>query len=202
MKTINLILLMLGFNVIYAHNPDISSLMIYEQNGKNILLIKSSLTAFEGEVDYVFGKNAYKTPEEFNQLVIQHFQKNCFIISDGDTIKCSNIQVQLGHETNLFAELDNVPNTINSLYVKCALFQDMHHNQCELILTLNGLPQKQYILNNDNQQEVRLKAENNEWVVFETAKPFYLNSIFLTGAAFLLLVSIIIAIKRQSKLAI
>ncbi|MFZ1748920.1 MAG: hypothetical protein WAU01_01960 [Saprospiraceae bacterium] len=204
MKTIYLILLMLGFNAMYAHNPDISSLMIYEQNGKSILLIKSSLTAFEGEVDFNFGKGAFKTPEEFNQLIIQHFQKNCFVVANGDTLRFSNPQVQLGHETNLFAELESVPKSIHTLHVKCALFKDMHHNQCELILTINGLPQKQYILNNDNHQEVRLKAENNKWVVFETSKPFYSNSIFLIGAAFLLLASIIgfFAIKRQSQLAI
>ena len=40
-----------------AHNPDISSLMIYEQNRKYFFAIKSSLTAFEGEVDYHFNKN-------------------------------------------------------------------------------------------------------------------------------------------------
>ena len=56
MKTIYLIIFLLGFKAVYAHNPDLSSLMIYEQNGKSILLIKSSLTAFEGEVDYIFGK--------------------------------------------------------------------------------------------------------------------------------------------------
>ena len=82
-------------------------------------------------------KDAYKTPDEFNQLVIQHFQKNCFVVADGDTIKFTNIQVQLGHETNLFAELDNVPKTINSFYVRNTLFKDMSNNHCELILTIN-----------------------------------------------------------------
>ena len=159
MKTVYLIIFLLGFKAAFAHNPDIASLMIYEQNGKSILLIKSSLTAFEGEVDYIFGKDSYKTPEEFNQLVIQHFQKNCFVIANGDTIKFTNIQVQLGHETNLFAELENVPKTINSFYVSNTLFKDMPNNQCELILTLNGLPQKQYILDKSNQQEVNLKVE-------------------------------------------
>ena len=126
------------------------------------------------------------------------------MIANGDTIKFTNIQVQLGHETNLFAELENVPKTIKSFYVSNAVFKDMHNNKCELILTLNGLPQKQYILDNGNQQEVTLKVENNKWVVVETAKSFYLNSTFLIGSAVLLIVSLIlfVAIKRKHQFAV
>ena len=199
MKLVYLIIFLFGFKAVYAHNPDLASLMIYEQNGKSILLIKSSLTAFEGEVNYIYGKEAYKTPEAFNQLVIQHFQKNCLLIADGETIKFSNIQVQLGHETNLFAELDNLPKTINSFYIKNALFKDMPNNMCELILTVNGLPQKQYILNKGNQQKVTLNAENNKWVVVETASAFNLNLTFLTGAAVLLIVSLIVFVVIKGK---
>ncbi len=203
MRIVYLLIFLLGFKAVYAHNPDLSSLMIYEQNGKSILLIKSSLTAFEGEIDYIFGKGAYKTPEEFNQLVIQHFQKNCFVIANGDTIKFANIQVQLGHETNLFAELDNLPKTIHSFYVKNSTFKDMSNNLCELILTLNGISQKQYILNNSNEHKVTLKAENNKWAVDEAGKAFHFNSTFLIGSAVLLIVLLIVfaANKRKPQLA-
>ena len=194
MKSIYLIIFLFAFKATYAHNPDIASLMIYEQNGKSILLIKSSLTAFEGEVNYIFGKNAYKTPEEFNQLMIQHFQKNCFVVADGDTIKFTNIQVQLGHETNLFAELENVPKSINSFYVSNTVFKDMHNNKCELILTINGLPQKQYILDNDNQQEVTLQAENNKWVMGKTTNASFASPTSLFGIAAFLIIAIIIFI--------
>lgn len=204
MRTVYLLIFLLGFKSAYAHQPDLSSLMIYEQNGKSILVIKSSMTAFEGEVDYIFGKGAYKTPEEFNQLVIQHFQENCFVIANGNTLKFSNIQVQLGHETTLFAELENLPKTINSFYIRNSTFKDMPNNQCEIILTLNGLPQKQYILDNNNHQEVTLNAENNKWVVVETAKAFNLPSTFLKGSAILLFASLIgfTAIKRKRQLAV
>jgi hypothetical protein len=53
---------------LYAHSPDLSSLMIYEENGKTFLVIKSSIAAFEGEVVYLYGKESYKTPQEFNEL--------------------------------------------------------------------------------------------------------------------------------------
>ena len=204
MKKVILIIFLLGFKLAFAHNPDIASLMIYEQNGKSILLIKSSLTAFEGEVEYMYGKDSYKTPEAFNQLVIQHFQKNCFMVANGDTIKFSNIQVQLGHETNLFAELENVPNTINSFYVTNTMFKDMPNNKCELIVTLDGLPQQQFILDKSNQQEVNLKVEDNVWVVTETARAANFNSIFLMGAAVFLFVLLLVfaGIKRKRQRAV
>lgn len=165
MKALYLIIFLLGFEAASAHNPDIASLMMYEQNGKSILLIKSSLTAFEGEVNYIFGKDAYKTPEAFNDLVIQHFKNNCFVVANGDTLRFSNIQVQLGHETNLFAELENVPTALQTLYVSNTVFKDMSNNKCELIITLNGFPQKQFVLDNNNYQAVMLKVENMQWVV-------------------------------------
>ena len=101
----------------------------------------------KSEIDYVFGKNAYKTPEAFQLLVIRHFKNHCFVIINGDTIKLINPKVILGHETTIFAELQNPPNKYNSMYVKNTLFKNMPNNICELILTIKGVYQKQFILN-------------------------------------------------------
>ena len=66
---------------IQAHQSDLSTVMIYQnEKGKCFLQIYSSLTAFEGEIDYKYGKNAYKTPDEFRALVIDHFKKNILFI--------------------------------------------------------------------------------------------------------------------------
>jgi hypothetical protein len=157
----------------FAHSPDLSSLMIYEQNGKHYLAIRSSLTAFEGEVDYHFTKNGYKTPEEFQQLVINLFQKKCTLIINNDTIKFVQPSVVLGHETTLFSELPNVPNKINTLYLKNELFADFTSNLCELILTLKGAPQKQCILGNTNGHEVSLLMESGNWAEVKIHKSFF-----------------------------
>lgn len=179
---------------LFAHSPDLSSMMIYEQNGKYFLAIKSSLTAFEGEIDYHFNKNAYKTPEEFQQLVSKHFQKNCLLIINNDTIKFINPTVVLGHETTVFAELLNVPDKFNSLYVRNMVFKDMPNNMCELILTLKGLPQKQYILTNENNQEVKLRVENDNWEVEETNASFFKSSNLLLWSLLFLSVLVVVAI--------
>ncbi|MDX2069517.1 MAG: hypothetical protein SFV55_13905 [Haliscomenobacter sp.] len=173
MKFLNVLILIFIASVLHAHSPDLSNLMIYEQNGKCFLLMKSSLTAFEGEVDFHFKKNAYKTPEEFEQLVIKHFKRNCFVVINRDTIKLSNTQVKLGHETTLFAELKNPPQKIESCYIRNTFFKDMPSNQCELVLTTKDLPQKQFIFNKENKQEVNLRVENNQWVVEKAATSIF-----------------------------
>lgn len=190
MKNIILATLLLFGKFAYAHTPDLSSLMIYEQNGKYLLIIKSSLTAFQGEVDYIFKKNAYKTPEEFQQLVLKHFQNNCSVIINNETIKFINPQVQLGHETTLFAELDAVPDDIKSINVKNAMFEDMPNNMCELILINKGFVQKQHILSAGNNNEVLLKAENNNWIEEKTSHPISDNADVLIGIGFIIMTCI------------
>jgi hypothetical protein len=187
----------------FAHNPDFSSLMIYEQNGKHFLAIKSSLTAFEGEIDYHFNKNAYKTPEEFQQLVIKHFQKNCLITINNDTIKFIQPTVILGHETTVFAELTNVPEKINSFYLKNKLFADLPQNQCELILTIKGYPQKQYILNKENSQEVKLLIENGSWTVVKATNALTKTSnlIILGAISLLVIVAVLMGIKKKKNIS-
>jgi hypothetical protein len=182
-----------------AHSPDLSSVMIYEQNGKLLLLIKGSLTAFEGEIDYHFKKNAYKTPEEFVQFVIKHFSNSCLVIINNDTIKFINPQVQLGHETTLFAELANVRQKIESCYVKNTLFEDTPNHQSELVITAKGLPQMQYILYNGNNHEVKLSVENEKWILDNTGNSFFAKSTLILPIllfSMILLVAVVIKYRR------
>lgn len=189
--------------LLFAHSPDLSSLMIYEQNGKVFLVIKSSLTAFEGEVHYHYGEDSYKTPQEFNELAIKHFKKNCFVVVNKDTIPFKNIQIQLGHETTLFAELENMPKKITDYYVVNNIFKDMPNNQCELILTHKNLPQKQYILNNENNHEVKFIVEKDNWVIEENSKSIFgMNKFILLGSILLVIVTAFITltfVKRKRK---
>lgn len=173
MKFLSMLIFVLIAYMAHAHSPDLSNLMIYEQNGKCFLLIKSSLTAFAGEVDFHFKKNAYKTPEEFEQLVLKLFKRNCFVVINRDTVELSSAQVKLGHETTLFAELINPPKKIESYYIRNTFFKDMPSNQCELVLTTKDLPQKQFIFNSGNNQEVNLRVENKQWVVEKAATSIF-----------------------------
>lgn len=184
---------------LYAHSPDLSSLMIYEENGRTFLVIKSSIAAFEGEVVYLYGKESYKTPQEFNKLAIEYFKENCFVAINNETIKFINPQIQLGHETTLFAELQHIPKQINSIYVKNTLFKDMPNNLCELILILKGLPQKQYILNNNSRHEVKLKLDKNKWSIEERSNANVTsNKFILIGSIISFIFVAIVFTQRKS----
>ncbi|MBK9567512.1 MAG: hypothetical protein IPO37_20800 [Saprospiraceae bacterium] len=147
LRYLSFIILISSVQVAHAHQPDLSSLMIYEQGGKSILVIKSALSAFESEIEYSYPKGAYKTPAEFQELVIQHFQKKSLLVINGDTIKFIHTQVSLGHETTLFAELSNLPIDIKSMHIKNAIFSDISNSICEVILTLKGISHFIYQIN-------------------------------------------------------
>lgn len=198
MKSIWIILLILSSKLVQAHQPDLSNLMVYEQNGKYLLVIKSSLTAFEGEIDYHFGKNAYSSPEAFQDLVIKHFQKNCAVVMNNEPIKFINPKVILGHETTLFTELSNPPKHFSAIYIKNTLFKEMPQNMCEVILTLNGFAQKQFLLNQVNNHEVSLKLENGSWVV-EDVSEFPYKTLLLLSLGAVFITGLVIAVKAKSK---
>ena len=195
--TLTIIGMLFFTSFLFAHSPDLSSLMIYEQNGKKFIAIKSSLTAFEEVVVYHYGKDSYKTPQEFNKLAIKHFTKSCFVIINNDDITFTNLQIQLGHETTLFAELENVPETITTYYVKNIMFEDMPNNQCELILSHKDLPQKQVILNNENKHEVQFRIENNKWEI-EEISIIGKNMFIIVGSMLFVILIAIVFTKRKT----
>ncbi|MFY8108801.1 MAG: hypothetical protein ACOVO9_07410 [Bacteroidia bacterium] len=201
-KIILLLILLIGCfysKVSLAHSPDLASLLIYEQEGKTYLVIKSSLTAFEGEVDYHFKKGAYKTPEEFTELVIQHFRSNCFVIANNDSIRFEKPQVQLGHESTLFVELLNFPKNLSSLDISNTVFKDMPNNQCELIIMLKNIKQKQIILSNENKHEVNLEVQNGELIVSKKANSLILIILSSISLLVLLLGIFYFLFKRKTK---
>lgn len=185
---------LLIFNALdaHAHQPDLSSLMIYEQGGKSFLAIKSALSAFESEIEYSYQIGAYKTPDEFQELVIRHFQKKSFLVINGDTIKLLHPQVNLGHETTLFAELSEISTNIKSMHIKNAIFADISNSICEVIIALNGIPQKQFLLSSENKYEVNLNVENGTWVMVENSNPLFTKSTLTFLGIFVLAICLVV----------
>jgi hypothetical protein len=186
-------------NSVQAHGPDLSSLMIYDQNGKYFLALKSSLTAFEGEIDYLFSKDSYKSAEAFQLLVLKHFRNNCFVVVNGDTIQFTNPKVVLGHETTLIAELLHFPKKVESIYVRNTLFMDMPANMCEIILTMKGFPLQQYILNNDNKYEVQFELQNEQWTVKNSGSFWNHNKQLLLLIVLFLAATIVLILAKRKR---
>jgi len=155
-----------------AHSPDVSGLIFYEEQGQRYVLLKSALTAFEGEINYRFGKEAYSTPQEFTDLVVQHFKDQCILVLNGDTVHWSEVGVHLGHETSLRATLDRPAGPIRSLFVRQGFFANTPGNQCAFVLQGPDATSGQWLLNEYNEHELHLKADSGQWVQTTREIPF------------------------------
>ena len=196
----NIIWVLLLFNSIsiLAHQSDLSTVMIsQDEKGKCFLQIYSSLTAFEGEIDYKYSKNAYKTPEEFKALVIEHFKKNVlFICNEKDTIKFGKPIVLLGHETKLVVEVFGFPENSRSMYFKNAFFMNTPNNQSSLIILKKGLPNQLFVLNNGNKQQIDLVLENGKWESTAANSNLSMSPFLFWGSIVVLLLSLTLFFKR------
>jgi hypothetical protein len=75
----------------------------------------------------------------------------------------------------------------------------MPNNLCELILILKGLPQKQYILNNNSRHEVKLKLEKNKWSIEERSNANVTsNKFILIGSIISFIFVAIVFTQRKS----
>ena len=154
---------MIGF----AHNPDVSTTMLVEQEHHVwVLKLSASLTAFQQEIRNHFSETPYKTPEEFQQMVLQHIKNNLTIkFNEGQEITLGQGYVKLGHETNVVFEVLGVPSQINSVYVQNRAFKDIYHNQSSFLLLKNGFKKEHFVLNEKNNHAIKLVTKDNEFVL-------------------------------------
>ncbi|WP_299317156.1 hypothetical protein [uncultured Maribacter sp.] len=150
----------------YAHNPDASTTMLVEkENNTWVLQISSSLTAFQQEVRTHFAETPYKTPEEFQQMVLEHIKNNLDIsFNDGSKITLGQGIVKLGHETKVMFEVFGIPSDLQSIRVRNAAFKDIGRSQSALFIFKDGFSKDQFILNNDNDHTLNLKVNGNKFV--------------------------------------
>ncbi|MFM7850413.1 MAG: hypothetical protein ACKO96_00495 [Flammeovirgaceae bacterium] len=179
-----------------AHSPDVSSILIYEQNGQTNLLVRSSLDAFESEIIYRFGKNSYKNSNEFIALVLKDFKNHCKIKINGSLIEITNLELRLGHETSLFCELKNIPAKIESLEITNNFFEDIPNNRCELILNIRDIALKQYLFDSGNKHSSRFVTENRIWLNQEETKSWPFRAVYWLAFFMILLVISLLLIKR------
>lgn len=205
MKKMKALLLILVFNsVAWAHQPDLSMMILHQnEKGQYFLEMSSSLVAFDGEVAYKYGKESYKTPDEFKRLAIRHFMEN-FSLSFNENQKANieNVSIVLGHETKLLMEVLNVPKAIGTIHIKNLVFSDMPQNQCIVMLSGEKLPKQQYILSNKNNNEIVLRLEGGIWKKKELNENKESNLMTIIGAVLFLalLLGLVIFLKmRQTK---
>lgn len=152
---------------VLAHQPELSTTMLVEQTkGKWLLQVRSALTAFQYEVETNYSKGAYRSPEEFQELVLEHLKKNIQLSFNEDSKYAIALEggfVKLGHETNVIFELVGVPQEIKSLSITNNTFDGISRSQSAFIIAKNSFKRKQFILKEDNQHTVKLLVENNQF---------------------------------------
>jgi len=151
----------------FAHQPDLSSTMLVEvEKGKWILQVRSSLTAFEQEVHHHFGYESYSSPEEFQELVVDHLRENIRVhFGEGKAALLAEGKVRLGHETSVVFELSGVPDDFCALTVQNSSFKDIHHNQGALVVLKLDFQKQQFMLNNANGHTAQLMAVGQQFEI-------------------------------------
>jgi hypothetical protein len=167
-----------------AHQADISTTMLVEkENGTWVLQISSSLTAFQHEIRTHFAETPYETPEEFQQMVIEHIKNNLQLsFNDSQNITLGKGDVRLGHETKVVFQVFGIPSDIKSVLVKNTVFDAIHRSQSALVLLKEGFNKEQFVLNDANNHTVELQVNGNEFAEVEE------NNTSLISAGLLLIV--------------
>ena len=185
----------------FAHQPDMSTMMLYQdEKGRSFLQIYGALSAFEGAIDYLYSEKSYQTPEQFKQLVLKHFKKNVFfILNSKDTLQFDHPQVILGHETKVVCEVYGFPKNINEVLIKNTLFMDIPNNKSTVIVLQKGLPNEQFTLNNDNQQQIHFQLIDGNWQQVNSKKMNFSYWLVLIVLSLVFLGSFIVYKKRFQK---
>lgn len=164
LKTITMFLIVISINT-YAHQPNLASFILSKtENGKNIVQLTGALTGFEGEINYNFGKNSFKTPEEFRQLVIRRFKETTSFFINEKQVTFKNPIVILGHETKLVTEVIGLPKNAKEIKLTSTFFENTSQNQIATLFILDNYPQEKYVLSNKNKHTINLIYENEKWI--------------------------------------
>ncbi|PHI18501.1 hypothetical protein CEQ90_17630 [Lewinellaceae bacterium SD302] len=145
-------------------------MLAQQSNNTWVLQVRAALTAFDYVVEDQYGKNAYNTPEEFRQLVLQHVRKNITIHCDNaDVAVFKEGRVSLGHETNVTFLITGIAENTKSLNISNTSFSKLPHNQSALMVLKEGYTKKQFILSNDNGHTANLEVGEAEFNLVEAS---------------------------------
>ena len=153
-----------------AHRPDISSCTIIEQApGQWLLRINASLTAFEYEVEHAYGKDAYASPEEFNQLVLDHLREQISIRTNEDEVTLADGSVKLGHATTVVFKLSGVADELEHVSVKNEGFKSIHGSQVIFSIAKKGWDNHQRVLSEENAYQMSGSVKDHQVLLSEAS---------------------------------
>lgn len=168
MKNLFLFLTILTVSAkVFAHQPDVSTTMFVEkENNTWVLQVSASLTAFQYEIKTHFSETPYKTPEEFQTMVLAYIKKNLELQINGLQIASfGDGVVKLGHETKVVFEVFGIPSEIHSAIIKNNAFKDIYKSQGTLIIAKEGFRKEHFVMNDVNDHTIALKVTNETFIL-------------------------------------
>ncbi len=147
-----------------AHQPDISSLTLIEQQpGHWMLRLSASVSAFQYEVKNAYGDDSYASSEEFNQLLLQHLRAQVALRINDHGVTLGNGFVRLGHATTVVFELSEVPGAVEEVWIRNDGFKNIRNSRSFFSVFRDGLEREPFVLSEENgfQTKVSLSKRSN-----------------------------------------
>lgn len=171
-KYILLIVIGLATLTGFAHGTETSSIVLAEkENNVWVLQISASLTAFQQEINTHFSETPYETPEQFQEMVLQHIKNNLYFHFNGeDYIILSQGVVKLGHETKVLFELTGIPADLKTIKVTNTSFSDIYKSKSLLVILKEGINKNKFILEDSTNFSASLTVVDNALVEIQPSK--------------------------------
>lgn len=147
---------------LFAHSPTHSTTIISKgENGLWTVQIRAALTAYEQEVHTRFGKDSYKTPEAFSELILKILNEDFKLTFNQELVKLENEQVRLGHETIVFSNFQYL-NAIETIEVQNEIFKDIFNSKNTVFVVLDDKGKNEFTLTKGNDFQADLKLVNGK----------------------------------------
>jgi hypothetical protein len=152
-KIRSLILLLLLVNSASAHNPQVSTISIIQnENKKWAVFITAPLYTCQSAIHENYPSLKIDTLNAFEtQKLILNLVKTSFIINGDNTVKLINDKIQLAHETILYFDIQSNNNDFSPLTINFSAFSKLINHFTLLKIVPNKGKEISFILNSDNE---------------------------------------------------
>jgi sterol desaturase/sphingolipid hydroxylase (fatty acid hydroxylase superfamily) len=152
-KIRSLILLLLLVNSASAHNPQVSTISIIQNEHKKwFVFITAPLYTCQTAIHENYPSLKIDTLNAFEtQKLILNLVKTSFIINGDNTVKLINDKIQLAHETTLYFDIQSDKPNFSPSVVSFSAFSKLTNHFTLLKIVPNKGKEISYILNSDNE---------------------------------------------------
>ena len=187
----------------YAHNPQLSTLTIIQEEGKRYaVLISVPLVTCQEIIQNSYSEVSVDSLDmnEFNNLLIDLIKKQSkFIINGSDTLTLSLAKINYGHEIEIYFQFYELVEKIDSMKVMFNPFSLLQEHNTILRVSQSNKTTSNFILNQENDYSLYLKRDAVEFVRIDNP-PTGQKAALLPGVLlfFLVILTVLLFYKNRS----